>query len=126
MFGTVTFDPAGNVSEWNEALLNFGSHFTQVTRGMRGGSWFGGGTNVTEFLAAASRLASECDGGGNQGCGSFARGFRVASVPNPIPEPRSLLLVTFAAVGLLVQWRRRSYARVSHAARNHTCAPYGR
>lgn len=109
-----TFDQAGNVDEWNEALLNFGSHFTQVTRGHRGVGWFGGGTDVTEFLAAAHRPASECDGGGNINCGSFARGFRVAAIPSPVPEPSAWLLVLSGILAWVAHHNRS--IRMSHSS----------
>jgi formylglycine-generating enzyme required for sulfatase activity len=81
-----TNDQAGNVWEWNDAVISGSS------RGLRGGSWgFGDG-----FLASSSRSSgapSNVDG---------YIGFRVASVP----EPTSLLL-TMLAGGVMLARRKR-------------------
>jgi formylglycine-generating enzyme len=95
-----TFDQAGNVGEWNEALLSLGQFDSDGIRGTRGGSWFGGNTDVTESLAASSRPASGCAHGGNMSCGGFAGGFRVASVAATVPEPSTALLAMFAFAGV--------------------------
>jgi formylglycine-generating enzyme required for sulfatase activity len=88
------FDQAGNVSEWNEALLSYGSNLSQVTRGQRDG-------------AASQRGASQCHGGGNSGCGSIYWGFRVASAPTVVPEPSTALLLSGVAVALVTRRRVR-------------------
>ena len=76
-----TFDQGGNVFEWNEAIL-YGSE-----RGLRGGSFYGdGGT----FYGVANLRAAGRDGNDLLG-ESFAIGFRVSEVPEP---------VTMATVGL--------------------------
>jgi MYXO-CTERM domain-containing protein len=101
-----TFDQAGNLWEWNEVLLSHGQHFSQVMRGMRGGGWFGGGTDTTSFLAASHRGAPHCEGGGNAGCSSIHYTFRVGSL-STIPEPGSWLLALMgAAFGILGRRRR--------------------
>jgi formylglycine-generating enzyme len=103
-----TFDQAGNLGEWNEALLSPGQFDSDGIRGTRGASWFGGGTDVTESLAASSRPAGGCAHGGNMDCGGFALGFRVASVANPVPEPGTwLLLAAGTAIIALGRWRFR-------------------
>ena len=82
-----TFDQAGNVWEWNEAIL-FGSN-----RGQRGGSW---GFTFPGDLAPWGRYvaapASEFS----------SLGFRVAS----LPEPGTGLLVAAGLLGV-AGWRRR-------------------
>jgi len=103
-----TFDQTGNVGEWNEALLTLGQFDSDGIRGTRGGSWFGGNTDVTESLAASSRPAGGCAHGGNMSCGGFALGFRVASVISVVPEPStSLLILSGVAVALLTHRRVR-------------------
>jgi formylglycine-generating enzyme required for sulfatase activity len=103
-----TFDQAGNVGEWNEALLSIGLTDSDGIRGVRGASWFGGGTDVTESLSASSRPAGGCAHGGNMNCGGFALGFRVASVISVVPEPTtSLLILPGAAVALVTRRRVR-------------------
>jgi formylglycine-generating enzyme required for sulfatase activity len=86
-FGTA--DQAGNVREWNDAVINI------TSRGLRGGSW-GSDSNS---LAASNRLnltpANE----------SGAVGFRVASVP--VPEP-SAFLVSMLLVSAFLTRRRRT------------------
>lgn len=70
-----TFDQGGNLSEWNETTV------TPGTRGIRGGAWNGGPTNL---------FASVSVFGGNP-IGAFnTAGFRVASV---VPEPSLLILL---------------------------------
>jgi len=77
-----TFDQGGNVDEWNEAVID------DFERGIRGGSWAGGGLVVTSRRSTDPPFES----GG--------RGFRLASVP----EPGTGLLF---ALGLLGLSRRR-------------------
>jgi formylglycine-generating enzyme required for sulfatase activity len=88
-----TFDQGGNVSEWNETVLNGSS------RGLRGGSY----SEIYAIQNANFRSyffdpIVELDG----------IGFRVAS---PIPEPSTLLLGTLAAIARLWRIRRRPSAR---------------
>jgi sulfatase modifying factor 1 len=82
-----TFDQGGNVWEWNEAVIS------SSQRSVRGGRW----TNSPGRMAASSRFEGVFPTDGISGVG-----FRVASVP----EPSSLLLVAFGALGLLLRRRR--------------------
>ena len=82
-----TNDQAGNVWEWNDAVIDGWS------RGLRGGSWFNG----DDFLASSSRH----DNGGPSN-ENIDIGFRVASVP----EPTSILL-TMLAGGVMLARRKR-------------------
>jgi hypothetical protein len=68
-----TFDQAGNVAEWNEALVSS----SPVTRGARGGAW---DTNATSLLAATrGSLAASAE---NSDTGfRLARTAAVANVP---------------------------------------------
>jgi formylglycine-generating enzyme required for sulfatase activity len=102
-----TFDQAGNVAEWNEALFEapvpgLGDYW----RGVRGGSW---GDNNANLLR--SGFGSSGPPGG--GLGGNSIGFRVSTV---IPEPNTLMLSTMAVVGLV--WRRRRLVR-SAGRRNY-------
>jgi sulfatase modifying factor 1 len=81
-----TNDQAGNVWEWNDAVISGSS------RGLRGGSW----GYVVSTLASSSRY----DGDPSVESGDF--GFRVASVP----EPTSILL-TMLAGGVMLARRKR-------------------
>jgi sulfatase modifying factor 1 len=76
------FDMGGNVYQWNETLTSAG-------RGVRGGAW----------LQYSGPLQSSYrgDGGGPTG-GGFSLGFRVALVP----EPSTLALLAFGAVGFFI------------------------
>jgi sulfatase modifying factor 1 len=68
-----TFDQAGNVQEWNEALVNQAS----VTRGVRGGAW----DTVSTALMSATR-GSLAAGAENSDTGfRLARTVAAASVP---------------------------------------------
>jgi len=80
-----TNDQAGNVWEWNDAVIG-------SSRGLRGGSWNGN----SGILPASFRFGFTPSGE------SPSVGFRVASVP----EPSALLLVSIAA-GVLLTRRRR-------------------
>ncbi|MEX1045119.1 MAG: PEP-CTERM sorting domain-containing protein, partial [Chthoniobacterales bacterium] len=81
-----TFDQAGNVWEWNDAVIG-------SSRGIRGGSWY----NIEiDYLQSSGRL---------DGPPTFENdgvGFRVAIVP----EPSTYVLLLMAGAGWLV-WRRR-------------------
>jgi formylglycine-generating enzyme required for sulfatase activity len=81
-----TNDQAGNVFEWNDAVISGSS------RGLRGGSW-GNGVNV---LASSYRV-----GGGPSGEDGFL-GFRVASVP----EPSALVLTMLFSTALVTRRKR--------------------
>ena len=80
-----TFDQAGNVWEWNEAVIR------SSYRGLRGGDW------ITHFgvLEASNRFD------GNPYHEFDVIGFRVAS----IPEPSSLLLGALGTIGLVLRRR---------------------
>lgn len=91
-----TFDQGGNVWEWNEAVIDSSS------RGIRGNSYNG----FSNGLRAAARPSQPPWGE------SGLVGFRVASVP----EPSAALLVTAAAIILLMQWRRVCVGRLRSCA----------
>jgi sulfatase modifying factor 1 len=86
-FGTA--DQAGNVFEWNDAVIS------SMSRGLRGGSWFG----YSGSLAASIRDSNSPTGE------NVNVGFRVASVP--VPEP-SAFLVSMLLVSAFLTRRRRS------------------
>ena len=81
-----TNDQAGNVQEWNDAVISGSS------RGLRGGSW--GGTSL--LLPASFR------NGGGPTSESSDVGFRVASVP----EPTCLVLTMLAGSWMLSRRKR--------------------
>jgi len=81
-----TNDQAGNVWEWNDAVL------TATARGLRGASWDDG----ISSLASSGRFDGEAS------VEFFTIGFRVASVP----EPKCVVL-TLLASGMLVTRRKR-------------------
>jgi formylglycine-generating enzyme len=86
-----TFDQGGNVTEWNESIVD-------GRRGVRGGS-FGNG-DPAAYLLASYRFK----GGPMYEYGAIM-GFRVANVP----EPGSIALLLIGAFGLLAYaWRRRA------------------
>ena len=85
-FGTA--DQAGNVEEWNDAVIS------DSKRGTRGGSWVGGSSGI-------SMRSSARDPGGPTLENSLL-GFRVASVP----EPTSLLLTMLAGGVMLIRRKR--------------------
>ena len=80
-----TFDQAGNVREWNDAVISGSS------RGLRGGAWGDSG-----FLRSSNRYNNVP----TSEYGFF--GFRVASVP----EPTSLLLTMLAGGVMLIRRKR--------------------
>ena len=85
-----TFDQGGNVVEWNETIISASN------RGLRGGSWIG---NVGD-LAASFQVDV------NPTIETIDVGFRVASIPEPVPEPGMGLQLSLGALVLAV-WRRR-------------------
>jgi formylglycine-generating enzyme required for sulfatase activity len=82
-----TNDQAGNVLEWNDAVISGSS------RGLRGGSW----DNLDGNLASSGRYTTS-----TRRARSSLIGFRVASVP----EPTSLVL-TMLAGGVMLARRKR-------------------
>ncbi len=84
------FDMAGNIEQWNEALVDLS------LRGLRGGSYGGG----SELLLSSFRNSVDPERGFN------GFGFRVAMVP----EPSTVALAAFGFVGLadlgLRRWKR--------------------
>jgi len=89
-----TADQAGNVWEWNEAIIS------SSARGVRGGSWLSG---FTTDLAASFRLSS-----GLPTFESDSVGFRVASPfsESAIPEPASGLMVLLGTAFFMRRGRR--------------------
>jgi formylglycine-generating enzyme required for sulfatase activity len=81
-----TADQAGNLWEWNEALID------GAFRGLRGGSWGVHFSNLQSLLQFNSVPAGEYSD----------VGFRVASVP----EPAGFVLAALGLIGLVV-WKRR-------------------
>jgi formylglycine-generating enzyme required for sulfatase activity len=81
-----TFDQGGNVSEWNDAVID-------SSRGVRGSAWY----YLEDFLQSSSRGVN---GPTNE---SSRVGFRVASVP----EPSTYALLAMTAAGALWMTRRR-------------------
>jgi formylglycine-generating enzyme required for sulfatase activity len=88
-FGTA--DQAGNVWEYNDAVLN------NSLRGVRGGAW----DNTSNFLAASAR------NGGSPTDEHNSWGFRVAASSVPVPEP-STFLVSMLLVSAFLTRRRRT------------------
>jgi formylglycine-generating enzyme required for sulfatase activity len=85
-FGTA--DQAGNVFEWNDAVIG-------SSRGLRGGSW----NDTSYYLAASNRFDT------SPTIEHSSVGFRVASVP--VPEP-SAFLVSMLLVSAFLTRRRRT------------------
>ncbi len=88
----------GNVWEWEETGFDLSNDDSTSWRGVRGGSWY----VVSELLAASYR-----GGGFDEPAEARDLGFRVASCPSNdclgIPEPDSVLLAVFGALGLLLR-----------------------
>ena len=85
-FGTA--DQAGNVEEWNDAVIS------DSKRGGRGGSWVGGSGGISLRSSSRDFFDPSFEG--------VLLGFRVASVP----EPTSLLLTMFAGGMMLIRRKR--------------------
>ena len=81
-----TNDQAGNVWEWNDAVIFCSS------RGLRGGSW----ASDENFLRASGRFDDDPSGE------YYSVGFRVASVPEP-----TCLVLTMLASGVMLIRRKR-------------------
>jgi formylglycine-generating enzyme required for sulfatase activity len=84
-----TYDQAGNVYEWNEAVV--GSY-----RGLRGGSW---DVISSDYLKATNRVIDDPLDGNNSG-----PGVRVAT----IPEPSMFALAALGSLAVMAYARRRA------------------
>ena len=85
-----TNDQAGNVREWNDAVISGSS------RGQRGGYW----VNPESTLRSSVRV------GNNPTFQNDAVGFRIAGAPVPIPEPSTLFLTVLFGAGCLCRRKR--------------------
>jgi formylglycine-generating enzyme required for sulfatase activity len=85
-FGTA--DQAGNVEEWNDAVIS------DSKRGTRGGSWVGGSSGISLRSSDRDSFVPTKE--------TILIGFRVASVP----EPTSLLLSMLAGGMILIRRKR--------------------
>ena len=83
-----TFDQAGNIHEWNEAVLQ-GAY-----RGLRGAQFSADGFNLHAKYRRYSDPTTE----------TVTYGFRVTSVP----EPATLAMLAFAGLGVLVKPKRHN------------------
>jgi formylglycine-generating enzyme required for sulfatase activity len=81
----LTFDQGGDVSQWDEAIIDGG-------RGFRGGAY----SDDSTFMESTTRLDEDPTAFGTD------IGFRVAEVP----EPTSIALLVIGAAGLLCRRRR--------------------
>ncbi|MAT72679.1 MAG: PEP-CTERM sorting domain-containing protein [Planctomycetaceae bacterium] len=93
-----TFDQAGNVWEWNEAVIDISK------RGLRGGSWYFDADALAVGFRNDNAPAFEGD----------AFGFRVATAA-AIPEASPLLFGALASMGLAIL-KLRKLSRVGTAA----------
>jgi formylglycine-generating enzyme required for sulfatase activity len=82
-----TFDQAGNVYEWNDAVID-------SARGLRGGGWEGNDTPVLRSSFRAGNVPTDEDN---------SIGFRLSTVP----EPSTYALLLMTAAGALWMARRR-------------------
>ena len=85
-----TNDQAGNVWEWNDAVIS------GTSRGLRGGAW--NNINTSEY----PNLASMSGSSGGPLFEAYYVGFRVATVP----EPTSLVLTMLASGVMLIRRKR--------------------
>ena len=101
-----TFDQGGNVWEWNDAVID--DEVIGSLRGVRGGSWDGGGVLN---LRSSSRY------GDDPSYEDFFGGFRVASVAesSAVPEPGQVMASGVLLVGGGLYWfvRRRKVKAVA-------------
>ncbi len=102
-----TFDMAGNVWEWNDAVI------ADVNRGVRGGAW------DTGFTALGSANRGELSPQ-NSSYLDYDVGFRLASVP----EPTTAAALVASALGLAVVSRFLSRRRITHQLMHRTY-PWG-
>jgi sulfatase modifying factor 1 len=93
----------GNVYEWEESSIDLTNSSGSSPRGMRGGTWATGSTNL-----ASSVRGKVSDPGHELDYVDF--GFRVASVtpssPPAVPEPSMMVIGTLFGLGGLVAKRR--------------------
>jgi formylglycine-generating enzyme len=88
---------AGNVYEWEESPWDLNNYSVTAARGYRDGVWF----------RASSESRSTLRGGLGGPSGDFGTlGFRVASLPPPVPEPSTLVIGTLLGLGGLLAKRR--------------------
>lgn len=89
-----TFDQGGNVLEWTDAVD--GSY-----RGRRGGSWNNSYDTMDSLYASRAAPTQEANN----------LGFRLASVPEPVPEPGTWVAAALLAGGAaFAGWRKRAKA----------------
>lgn len=88
-----TFDQAGNVAEWNDAIIITGG--PNNNRGVRGGAW---SDNSQSWLRASQRDNHAPD------YEYFDAGFRLASAA--IPEPSTWVLTILFSAGLFFRRKR--------------------
>jgi formylglycine-generating enzyme required for sulfatase activity len=86
-----TFDQGGNVSEWNEQIVELDRHPSRVIRGGEWGHNFGIAASEWNFTESTNE--------------DVLVGFRVASL---VPEPGTSLLVMTGLAGLAARQRRRT------------------
>jgi hypothetical protein len=98
-FGTM--GQGGNVWEFEETDLDLVNDSTSSLRGIRGGRWDG----TPETLSATLRIGADASGG------AFDIGFRVASIPVPIPEPSIIVLAALGSLSLICFATRRIATR---------------
>jgi sulfatase modifying factor 1 len=94
-----TFDQAGNVYEWNDAVID-------SARGLRGGGWEGNDTPVLRSSFRAGNVPTDEDN---------SIGFRLAgAAATPIPEPGTwAAMAVFAGGAAFAGWRRRRQKRLA-------------
>jgi formylglycine-generating enzyme required for sulfatase activity len=90
--GYGTFDQAGNLEEWNEAVIAPSTPGGPAQRGLRGGSWDNG---LPDEFGSTNLMSSYRQSRGPDD-ESDVVGFRVVSVP----EPSIYALLALAAAGL--------------------------